>query len=139
MDHHTARMQCQYSEGRADEAPKLHVISQSLEEYLNGNNCEECEWLGMVKRAKKNNTKNIKSNGRDLGAIWSDMKTFPNGAHSKYRLPQCVSKGPELTIMTDPAQSVLGGVQFACKGFQRECYRPTSPAPGFDPNHSIEA
>ena len=36
MDHHTKKMQCQYGEGRADEAPKLHVISQSPERYLNG-------------------------------------------------------------------------------------------------------
>ena len=48
IDHHVNKLQCKYGGGRASEVPKLHVLSQSMEMYLNGQNPRECEWLCMA-------------------------------------------------------------------------------------------
>ena len=66
MDHHTERMKCQYCEGRADEAPKLHLLSKSLEEYLSGNNHEDWEWLQAGSQRERVSS-NIK--GGHLGLV----------------------------------------------------------------------
>ena len=69
MDHHTERMKCQYCEGRADEAPKLHLLSRSLEEYFSGNNYEDWEWLHSIKAEPQHNRVNSHNEGGHLGLV----------------------------------------------------------------------
>ena len=49
IDHHINKLQCKCGDGRADEAPKMHALSQSMEMHLNGQHHKECKWLGMVR------------------------------------------------------------------------------------------
>ena len=45
MDHHVGNLGYKHQEGRAEEAPKFHAVSQSIDAYLIDNNCEDWEWL----------------------------------------------------------------------------------------------
>ena len=59
MDHHTRRFQCNYCDGRADEAPKLHTLSRTTGEHINGGPYEECSWVKLFKfpRRSSNDSK----------------------------------------------------------------------------------
>ena len=44
--HHTTNLGYHETQGRPEDAPQLHVISISLDEYYTGNNTEQWQWLG---------------------------------------------------------------------------------------------
>ena len=53
-DHHTTNLGFQAIGGRPEDAPNLHNISISMDEYQNGGNCEEWQWLKYLWRGKHN-------------------------------------------------------------------------------------
>ena len=55
-DHHTKTFRSHYKGGRADEAPKLHTLSKSLDECLIGETCDDCDWIGTLRKASENTT-----------------------------------------------------------------------------------
>ena len=42
---HIRKLEYGYIDGRSIEAPQLHVLSQSIDEYRNGQGYEPCEWV----------------------------------------------------------------------------------------------
>ena len=66
MDHHTSKMQYQHCDARVGEAPKLHVLSQSVDECLNGSSHVECRWISTVKALCANIVANYKTIGNHL-------------------------------------------------------------------------
>lgn len=46
--HHTSALAYRFIEGRADETPHLHKLSQSKDEYEYGASEEMCEWVNDV-------------------------------------------------------------------------------------------
>ena len=44
-------MNFQFASGRADEAPKLHLISQSLDDYVTGNHAQDWSWNDGVEKS----------------------------------------------------------------------------------------
>ena len=53
-DHHTTNLGFQAIGGRPEDAPNLHSISISMDEYQNGGNREEWQWLKYLWRVKHN-------------------------------------------------------------------------------------
>ena len=45
---HVQKLEYRFTQGRSSEAPKLHIISQSTEEYSCGNTMGQCEWVQMI-------------------------------------------------------------------------------------------
>ena len=52
-NHHVNNLKFEYQEGRAEEAPKLHKLSRSMDEYITGMHCDEWEWLEPMKAIGK--------------------------------------------------------------------------------------
>ena len=46
--HHTTTLVCRFVGGRAEEAPQLHAMSRSKDDYLYGPNDEVCDWVKEV-------------------------------------------------------------------------------------------
>ena len=47
-EHHIGNLACKFQGGGAEEAPPLHTLSQSQDEYMCGNNVEECNWIKSI-------------------------------------------------------------------------------------------
>ena len=47
-DSHVKRLKYTYPSGRSSEAPQLHNVSQSMDEYQHGEQYETCEWVKML-------------------------------------------------------------------------------------------
>ena len=58
---HVQRLEYRFIQGRSSEAPKLHVMSQSMDKYSCGNTMEQCEWVQMM----LNNVNNCRSRRAD--------------------------------------------------------------------------
>ena len=43
--HHTNNLGFQTEEGRPEDAPQLHIVSVSMDDYQTGGHCRELEWL----------------------------------------------------------------------------------------------
>ena len=52
IKHHVTNLGYRTAEGRAEEAPQLQSLSVSLDEYLNGNNWKDWEWLQYLQGVK---------------------------------------------------------------------------------------
>ena len=48
MDHHVRILKHKHQEGRAEEAPRFHAISQSIDAYFTDKNCENWKWLDQA-------------------------------------------------------------------------------------------
>ena len=49
-NHHIKNLAYRFQEGRPEEAPQLHMMSQSKAEWICGTNVNECEWITMALR-----------------------------------------------------------------------------------------
>ena len=54
---HVKKLGYTYTRGRSTEAPQLHFVSQSWDEYRNGDVQEWCEWVQILLAKLGNNTK----------------------------------------------------------------------------------
>ena len=52
INHHVDTLNYYFTQGRADEAPKFHLISQSLDDYVSGNQKEAWSWQASASSSK---------------------------------------------------------------------------------------
>ena len=75
-DHHIGDQEYKFPEGRAEEAPQLHTLSQSKDEYLWGNNIEECNWtkpiLKTIDTTPERACRSVNSKRRERGVKIND-------------------------------------------------------------------
>ena len=64
--HHVDKFAYRFNEGRADEAPKLHALSQSPHEYHDEGHGRECEWIEAILKA-------IDTSKERRQSAWSEM------------------------------------------------------------------
>ena len=89
--YHTTNLAYRLRDGRADEAPQLHNISQSREGWEHGQNFEVCEWLSNVLNMIDNNWEKVartqKQNERTMrdasqGSSTTSRESLEDGCES---------------------------------------------------------
>ena len=69
--HHTIALAYRFITGRADEAPQLHRISQSRDDYDYATIVEACEWVNsIVQETKQAWGRPQRVNNNNRGDIW---------------------------------------------------------------------
>ena len=69
--HHTTSLGFHATEGRAEDAPQLHAVSVSVDDYYTGGICREWEWIHYL-WGKRGQLERPNNNGRyrgELGAL----------------------------------------------------------------------
>ena len=67
MGQHLKKLKCELTEGRANEAPKLHNISISIDEYNTMGSWRQWEWLDVITGAIENRSPKVqKFKGKEL-------------------------------------------------------------------------
>ena len=69
--HHTTTLAYRFTTGRAEEAPQLHKLSQSRDDYEYGPNDEACEWVnGIMQAVQQVWSRRRRANNNNRGEIW---------------------------------------------------------------------
>ena len=132
---HTRKLGYTMVGGRSAEAPQLHMLAQSIDEYTYGSVHEMCEWVQII--IDKFNEQWSPHRRQSARKICKSSRGEVNSVTSAYNGPhwrQCNSD-----ILMDLGQLVLQGCKREVHGDQRTEFRPASPSLGFDPNPSAEA
>ena len=116
-ERHLEKLQCEFATGRAEEAPQLHSVSMSIDEYNLMGLWEPWEWIDVITYVvtKKSTKLDARSNPRLCAG----------------EINVLCGHGGSLE------QSVLQGYKRQVHGVQRVEPRPAWPSLGFDPNPSI--
>ena len=116
-DVHVRKFEYSFIKGRSTEAPQLHSLSQSLDEYNYGYKRMDCDWVQVlldsitIPRARNRDRSSWINHAKSVNTVYN------NEPHTM-----------------NVWQQVLWGVQTASTGVQRLECRPARLSSGYDPN-----
>ena len=73
---HTSKLGYRFIEGRSVQAPQLHMVSQSIDEYYHGDSWRQCEWVQTVIDyvSTTENGRDSRARGGGLNSIYCSSK-----------------------------------------------------------------
>ena len=104
---HISKLEYRFTKGRSEEAPKLHMISQSLDEYLHGSHHELCNWVqALLKRITPCHGRKLQSieRGQINCLRKGSLKVSEIDRHGRYNEDSCRctrGKLPDNSITTN--------------------------------------
>lgn len=132
-DHHVDNLSFKYTHGRATVALKLHGLSRSLDEYMNGDNLEEWQYLKLLRPKVKR--EDDEGNAKMLTSVrWCSGRAAPR----EWRSGPAACNGPDVNVSR--VVGVAGVHAKVCRGYNafvstphlRPCgARPTGHGYGF--------